>query len=47
MSQEKRRQITLSPFFFVCFLLDSGSILYCSKQRKETHHHEKTNIRTA
>ncbi len=28
VSQEKRRQITLSPFFFACFLLDSASILY-------------------
>ncbi|OVZ88462.1 hypothetical protein CBW58_18905 [Yersinia frederiksenii] len=25
---EKRRQVNLPPFFFLCFLLDSGPILY-------------------
>jgi hypothetical protein len=28
VSQEKRRQIALSPFFFACFLLDFAAILY-------------------
>lgn len=36
VSQEKRRQITLSPFFFACFLLDSASILYWIKRLKRS-----------